>query len=186
MHTMDMLGAFSALRVEVPLSTSRVPAAIEALEARRQYYLTKRAQARHSAWSGNGSWDSIHVWSVPKVFGFCTKYEFLVFLCLDNDYINVVCVCCSLHASPSATFSLLHICKCIKLVFGVEHPPCGAGKGERRGRGGGGQRARHGERPLQAARRAWCFPRSQSALQPTHCGMLCLSCHIACNSTPGA
>ena len=46
MHTMDMLGAFSALRVEVPLSTGRVPAAIEALEARRQYYLTKRAQAR--------------------------------------------------------------------------------------------------------------------------------------------
>ena len=46
-HTMDMLGAFGALRVEVPLSTSRVPAAIEALEARRQYYLAKRAQVHH-------------------------------------------------------------------------------------------------------------------------------------------
>ena len=31
-HTMDMLGAFGALRVEVPLTTSRVPAALEALE----------------------------------------------------------------------------------------------------------------------------------------------------------
>ena len=46
MHTMDMLGAFSALRVEVPLTTSRVPAALEALEARRQHYLAKRAQVR--------------------------------------------------------------------------------------------------------------------------------------------
>ena len=44
MHTMDMLGAFGALRVEVPLTTSRVPGALDALEARRQYYLAKRAQ----------------------------------------------------------------------------------------------------------------------------------------------
>ncbi|KAK9840813.1 hypothetical protein WJX81_006730 [Elliptochloris bilobata] len=47
-HTMDMLGAFSALRVEVPLTTSRVPVALEALEARRQHYLAKRAQAKES------------------------------------------------------------------------------------------------------------------------------------------
>lgn len=60
-HTMDMLGAFSALRVEVPLSTSRVPAAIEALEARRQYYLTKRAQVRSAHALATASWDSLHV-----------------------------------------------------------------------------------------------------------------------------
>ena len=46
MHTMDMLGAFGALRVEVPLTTARVPAALEALEARKQYYLRKRAEVR--------------------------------------------------------------------------------------------------------------------------------------------
>lgn len=48
-HTMDMLGAFGALRVEVPLTTARVPAALEALEERRQYYLRKRAEVRAPA-----------------------------------------------------------------------------------------------------------------------------------------
>ena len=46
MHTMDMLGAFGALRVEVPLTTARVPAALEALGERKQYYLRKRAEVR--------------------------------------------------------------------------------------------------------------------------------------------
>ncbi len=45
---MDMLGAFGALRVEVPLTTARVPAALEALAERKQYYLRKRAEVR--AW----------------------------------------------------------------------------------------------------------------------------------------
>lgn len=45
MHSLDMLGAFAALRVEVPLTTGRVPAALGALDARKQYYLAKRAEA---------------------------------------------------------------------------------------------------------------------------------------------
>jgi hypothetical protein len=44
-HTMDMLGAFGALRVEVPLTTGAVPAALDALAARRAHYLAKRAEA---------------------------------------------------------------------------------------------------------------------------------------------
>jgi len=47
-HTMDMLGAFSALRVEVPLTTGVVPAALDALAGRRAHYLAKRAEAAAS------------------------------------------------------------------------------------------------------------------------------------------
>ena len=154
MHTMDMLGAFGALRVEVPLSTSRVPAAIEALEARRQYYLTKRAQVRAPPAAAAARWHSPHIlvmipfmelvgvacraetWHSPAWTKVCRG------MCECGSRAQFVCLLlCQLGAAACEIVS-------DALVFGVRQPLCGAGKGERRGCGRRGQRARDGEWPL--------------------------------------
>ena len=44
MHSLDVMGSFSALGVEVPLTASAAPAAIAALSERRAHYLGKRAE----------------------------------------------------------------------------------------------------------------------------------------------
>ena len=85
----------------------------------------------------------------------------------------------------SASLLLLHMFECCATSC-VKPPLYGAGEGERRGCAGGGQRAPHGERPLQAARRAWCFPCSQPALQSLSRSMLCLSSRCVLATSPQA
>ena len=43
-HTVDIIASFSTLNVELPLTTSKVPSAIETVKARKAYYLEKRAK----------------------------------------------------------------------------------------------------------------------------------------------
>ncbi|KAL3151875.1 hypothetical protein ABBQ38_012836 [Trebouxia sp. C0009 RCD-2024] len=42
LHSLDMLGAFATLKVEVPLTTSKVQETLGAIEGRKEYYLKKR------------------------------------------------------------------------------------------------------------------------------------------------
>lgn len=43
-HSMDNLVAFTTLNVEMPLTSSKVPATLEVIKTRKEYYLKKRAQ----------------------------------------------------------------------------------------------------------------------------------------------
>lgn len=45
MHPLDVITSFSALNIEMPISTSKIPAALDTLSQRKAFYLEKRAQA---------------------------------------------------------------------------------------------------------------------------------------------
>lgn len=46
MHSLDMLGAFATLKVEVPLSTSKVEETLTGIQGRKEYYLKKRQSVK--------------------------------------------------------------------------------------------------------------------------------------------
>lgn len=46
MHSLDMLGAFATLKVEVPLTTSKVEETLTAIQGRKEYYLKKRQSVK--------------------------------------------------------------------------------------------------------------------------------------------
>ncbi|KAK9804196.1 hypothetical protein WJX72_000615 [[Myrmecia] bisecta] len=48
MHSIDMLDAFGKLKVEVPLTSSKVPATLESIKARKEFYLQKRKQVKEN------------------------------------------------------------------------------------------------------------------------------------------
>ena len=45
-HSIDMLSAFSRLKVEVPLTRTHIPAALDMLHNRRAHFLERRTQVR--------------------------------------------------------------------------------------------------------------------------------------------
>ena len=49
MHSIDNLNAFSKLNIELPLNTSKVPATLEVIKARKEHYLAERAKVCHPA-----------------------------------------------------------------------------------------------------------------------------------------
>ncbi len=44
MHSIDNLNAFSKLNIELPLTTSKVPATLDVIKARKEHYLAERAK----------------------------------------------------------------------------------------------------------------------------------------------
>ncbi|CAL8466138.1 g5674 [Coccomyxa elongata] len=47
-HSIDNLNAFSKLNIELPLTTSKVPATLEVIRARKEHYLAERAKKQES------------------------------------------------------------------------------------------------------------------------------------------
>lgn len=50
MHSLDMLGAFATLKVEVPLTTSKVEETLTAIQERKEYYLKKRQSVKEGTY----------------------------------------------------------------------------------------------------------------------------------------
>jgi hypothetical protein len=47
-HSLDMIDAFSKLKVSVPTTSSKVPAAVEEVQERKAYWLKRRAEAKET------------------------------------------------------------------------------------------------------------------------------------------